>query len=62
MAEAIVEKFRGPIGSAQKLKEVVLIPSGGGVFEVAADGRLIFSKKALGRHATHEEVLAALGF
>jgi selenoprotein W-related protein len=34
-----------------------LIESAGGVFEVTADGRLIFSKKKLGRHAEPGEVL-----
>ena len=28
-----------------------LIPSSGGVFEVEVNGELVFSKKALGRHA-----------
>ena len=34
-----------------------LIESSGGVFEVTLDGRLIFSKKALKRHAEPGEVL-----
>ena len=34
-----------------------LLESSGGVFEVAMDGRLIFSKKALRRHAAPGEVL-----
>ncbi|MBZ0301554.1 MAG: Rdx family protein [Anaerolineae bacterium] len=33
-----------------------LIPSKGGVFEVIVNGKLIFSKKALGRHAEPGEV------
>ena len=33
------------------------MPSGGGVFEVIVDGALVFSKKALGRHAEDGEVL-----
>ena len=37
--------------------EVRLIESSGGVFEVTMDGRLIFSKKALKRHAEPGEVL-----
>lgn len=37
--------------------EVKLIESSGGVFEVTMDGRLIFSKKALKRHAEPDEVL-----
>jgi predicted Rdx family selenoprotein len=36
---------------------VRLIESSGGVFEVSLDGRLIFSKKALRRHADPGEVL-----
>lgn len=38
-----------------------LVPSSGGVFEVDVDGRLIFSKKSLGRHAHPGEVLELLG-
>jgi selenoprotein W-related protein len=40
--------------------DLELIPSGGGVFEVVVDGRLVYSKKATGRHCTHEEVLEAI--
>lgn len=36
--------------------DVELIRSRGGVFEVVADGELIYSKKATGRHATWEEI------
>jgi selenoprotein W-related protein len=36
------------------------VPSGGGVFEVALDEELVYSKKATGRHAEPEEILAAL--
>jgi selenoprotein W-related protein len=32
------------------------VPSSGGVFDVSVDGRLIFSKKTLGRHAEPGEV------
>ena len=37
-----------------------LIPSSGGVFEVVVNGKKIFSKKELGRHAEPGEVLSAL--
>ena len=37
--------------------EVKLIESSGGVFEVAVDGRPVFSKKASRRHAEPGEVL-----
>jgi selenoprotein W-related protein len=37
--------------------DVQLIESSGGVFEVTVDGDLVFSKKAVGRHAEPGEVL-----
>ena len=37
-----------------------LIPSGGGVFEVTLDDTLLFSKKALGRHAQPGEILGLI--
>jgi selenoprotein W-related protein len=37
-----------------------LIPSSGGVFDVVVNGELIFSKKAVDRHAEPGEVEAAL--
>jgi selenoprotein W-related protein len=36
---------------------VSLVKSSGGVFEVTVDGKLLFSKKALGRHAEPGEVI-----
>ncbi len=42
------------------LSEVALIPSSGGVFEVSLGDELIYSKKATGRHAENDEVLALL--
>lgn len=35
---------------------VELIRSSGGVFEIEADGELVYSKKRTGRHAEWEEV------
>lgn len=40
--------------------EVRLIPSSGGVFDVVADGRLVFSKKKAGRHAQPGEIVVAV--
>jgi selT/selW/selH-like putative selenoprotein len=40
--------------------EVRLIESSGGLFEVAVDGRPVFSKKASRRHAEPGEVLQAI--
>jgi selT/selW/selH-like putative selenoprotein len=39
---------------------VALRKSGGGVFEVTVDGDLIFSKKALRRHAEPGEMVALI--
>lgn len=51
MAEDLFTEFRGEIG------EMRLVPSGGGVFEVDVDGKRIFSKKEIGRHAEEGEVV-----
>jgi selT/selW/selH-like putative selenoprotein len=40
--------------------QVRLIQSSGGVFEVMADGQLVFSKKASRRHAAPGEVVQAI--
>jgi selenoprotein W-related protein len=37
-----------------------LIPSKGGVFEVMVNGELVFSKKALGRHAEAGEIKTSI--
>lgn len=37
-----------------------LVPSSGGVFEVTLDDELVFSKRALGRHADPGEITALL--
>jgi predicted Rdx family selenoprotein len=37
-----------------------LIESSGGVFDVKADGTLVFSKRASGRHAAPGEVVGLL--
>jgi selenoprotein W-related protein len=50
VAEELFNEFRGQIG------EMILVPSSGGVFEVDVDGKRIFSKKELGRHAEEGEV------
>jgi selT/selW/selH-like putative selenoprotein len=39
---------------------VDLIRSGGGVFEVVLDGRLIYSKKSTGRHCSPEEIFSLI--
>ena len=40
--------------------EAELIKSGGGIFEVMADGKLIFSKKKEHRFPEHQEILEKL--
>jgi selenoprotein W-related protein len=42
------------------VRTLTLTPSSGGRFEVRANGQLIFSKKALGRHAAPGEVVRLL--
>lgn len=37
-----------------------LIEGGGGIFDVKADGKLVFSKHDTGRFPEHDEVLDAL--
>jgi selenoprotein W-related protein len=36
--------------------DINLVKSSGGVFEIKIDGELVFSKRALGRFPTDEEV------
>ncbi|OYD08340.1 hypothetical protein CHM34_05705 [Paludifilum halophilum] len=50
MAEEVFSEFR------QQIEEMTLVPSGGGVFEVDLDGKRIFSKKQLNRHAEEKEI------
>lgn len=45
---------------AARVAELRLIPSRGGVFEVQAGNRMIFSKKKEDRYPTAEEILASL--
>ena len=50
MVDALLEEFE------QTIESLVLVPSGGGVFEVTVDGDLIYSKKQTGEHAEYEDV------
>lgn len=40
--------------------DVRLVEASGGLFEVAVDGDLVFSKQALGRHAEPGEVVGLI--
>ena len=51
MANEILEKY------GTDVKELTLIPSRGGVFEVIKNGDLIFSKKSLDRFPDDGEVM-----
>ena len=51
MANEILEKY------GTDVKELTLIPSGGGVFEVIKNGDHIFSKKSLDRFPADGEVM-----
>ena len=51
LANEILEKF------GTDVKELTLIPSGGGVFEVIKNADLIFSKKSLDRFPDDGEVM-----
>lgn len=42
------------------INELTLITSSGGAFEVVVDGNLVYSKKAMRRHATFGEVRDAI--
>lgn len=54
MAESVLKKFK------QRIESLTLIPSGGGKFEVSADGELLFSKKAEGRFPEFDEIAEPL--
>lgn len=40
--------------------DIRLVESSGGVFEVTVDGNLLFSKKAVGRHAEPGEIVSLI--
>ncbi len=50
MANEILKEFE------TKIEAFTLIPSGGGVFEVVVDDKLVYSKKQTGRHTDYAEV------
>jgi selenoprotein W-related protein len=44
-----------------RVSALELVPGGGGVFEVARDGQVVFSKRTAGRFPEWDEIRAALG-
>jgi predicted Rdx family selenoprotein len=52
----LAAEIRDAIPDAQ----VEMIPSGGGRFEVKADGQPVFEKSRLGRHASQGEIVRSL--
>ena len=45
----------------QKIKELKLIPSGGGCFELSINGNLVYSKLETGKFPDEQWVLDAVG-
>jgi len=56
----LTEEILGEREIESYIRSWTLIPSTGGLFEVAINGQLIFSKKALGRHAEPGEIRALI--
>ncbi|MDQ3538490.1 MAG: Rdx family protein [Actinomycetota bacterium] len=44
----------------QDIRQLTIVPSSGGVFEVDVDGERIYSKRTSGRHIKPGEILKAL--
>jgi selenoprotein W-related protein len=47
-------------GWGSVLRQVEVVPGVGGVFDVEVDGRMVFTKKMLGRYPDPEDVLPLL--
>lgn len=54
LAESVLDQL------GMEVRELTLIPSGGGVFEVKVNDDLVFSKKKLGRFPTIDEITTTL--
>ena len=55
MASKVLTQFK------QKLSGMELEPSGGGCFELSADGELIYSKLATGQFPDEDAMVAEIG-
>jgi selenoprotein W-related protein len=43
------------------IESITLLPSDGGAYEITVNGKLVYSKKATGRHAEPGEVATLVG-
>ena len=55
--ETLVNTFKPLLNEPHPIKEIVLIPSKGGAYEVTIDGELVYSKAATGQHTTNEYIV-----
>lgn len=55
LAEQVLDEY------SNKISELTLIPSGGGVFEVTFGGDLIYSKKETGTFPEPDQVMQKVG-
>ena len=55
MTAKILGKFK------QKIQSLELEPSGGGAFELSADGKLLYSKLKTGQFPDEDELVAQVG-
>jgi len=53
-AEEVIAEF------GDEIDDPVMVPSGGGVFEVTVGDELVYSKRATGRHADPGEIVDAI--
>jgi predicted Rdx family selenoprotein len=57
LAEALITTFKPVLGKEHPIEQIILIPSGGGRYEVTIDDELVYSKAATGEHTTNEHIL-----
>ena len=54
-AASLADEIKGVLGV-----DATLLPGGGGIFDVIADGGMIYSKFKTGRFPEHEEIIKIL--
>lgn len=60
MAEQLIAAFKPVVGKGCAIQSVVLVPGGGGIFEVKVDGDVVFSKHQAGRFPSVDEIVQSL--